>query len=245
MAEKTKIDMEQVIDFGFKAFGAGADDLFDGCDMAIEAWGKDRADSDNSGLLAMAYLWRRFGPPWRGGDNYKSLVDYTLTTADPYVFVWFHLGGCGLALSLGYFVHESLRHEAQQPENDWHRRFQEWWIATHPELDPRTKTTRARCVKDKCDEKVCTQAEAVIGEYPARPLSRQWRTDTGIVHRINRAVYDALKELERPVYIRDCAINIFGRCDDSDSPAERSMYAGYGVPKAAMDNHFSKGETDE
>lgn len=196
--------VRQVDEFGFKVCGAGGDELFDGHDLAIEAWGRERAEDENGGLIAMAYLWRRFGPPWRGGDDHKSLVDYTLTTEDPQIFLWLHLGGSGLAYSVGYLAHESIREEADRPMADWCKRYEDWW-------------------------------RAAIGESPDRTNPREWRTAGGLVYRVNRAVLDALRELERPVYVRDCALNLFGRCKDTYEPAERSLYAGYGVPKESMD----------
>lgn len=57
--------------------------------------------------------------------------------------------------------------------------------------------------------------------------------------RIRTAVIAAMREMLRPVYVRDVPINIFGRVTDeyaSDwEPAERSKYAGLGVPIEAMD----------
>ncbi len=237
--------MEQVVEFGFKVRGAGGDDIFDGPSLALEAWG-DRADDDNSALLAMAYVWRRFGPPWHGGDDHKSLVDYTLTTEDPHVFLWLHLGGSCLALSVGYLAHESIRAEVDRPINEWLRRYDDWWWTTHPEFASWEDTEESQekmntlYWQDREDKNVQAQSFAAIGAFPARLDNSKWRTDTGVVHRVNQAVFDALKELERAVYVRDCPINLFGRCNDSETPAERSRYAGYGVPKAAMDDYFSE-----
>lgn len=237
--------MQQVETFDFKVLGAGGDDLFNGYDMAIEAWGQDRADDKNGALLAMAYLWRRFGPPWRGGDDYKRLVDYTLTTDDPYVFLWLSLSGSGLACSMGYLAHESLRAEVDQPRRVWSECYVEWWNTMHPEFKSweDTKETLEKMAeiywRERYDEDVLAKACAAIGEFPGVPDHRQWRTDTGVVHRVNQALFDAMKELERPVYVRDCPVNLFGRCDESDTPAEQSKYAGYGVPKPAMDGLVS------
>ena len=243
--------MEQVDDFAFKVRGAGGDEICNGHELAIEAWGKERADDDDSALLAMAYLWRRFGPPWRGGDNYKSLVDYTLTTEDPHVFLWLALKGCGLALSVGYLVHESIHQEAHRPMTEWCKRYDDWWYTTHPEFkaweetEENRRKVRAVYWQERDNEDVLAAARAAIGEIPARVDRRQWRTKTGVVHRVNQAVFGAMKELERPVYVRDCPFNLLGRCADTDKPAEPSRYAGYGVPKAAMDKHFSEDDTQE
>ena len=184
--------MEQVNKIEFKVRGAGGDDIFDGPDMSQAIWG-DRANDPNSGLVAFAYLWRRFGPPWRGSDEYKDLASYTLTTSAPRVFLRIYPNGCSLAFSIAYIMCMEMRRAANETID----------LADHTQY-------------------------------------------TGIVRNVNRALYDAMKELERPVYIRDCPINILGRCDEAtdEFPAAKwSKYAGYGVPKAAMDNYFTEKES--
>lgn len=233
-------EMEQLGDCEFKLSGASSDDICDAHQLAQEAWG-DIAKDKNSGLLAMAYLWRRFGPPWSGGDDHKSLVDYTLTTNDSHVFLWIHLSGCGLFYSVGYLAHEKIKQKFHEPMTAWCERYDEWWWTTHPEFESwedfgeNQKKVSEVYWNERMDNAVITKAEAVIGQSPSRQDSRAWRSDNGVLRRVNQAIFDAMKELERPVYVRDCAFNLFGRCDDSDTPAERSKYAGHGIPKEAMD----------
>ena len=85
------MQITQAKEIGFKTTGALSNPFVDGPRLAREAWG-DRTDRKNSGLLAMAYLWRRFGPPWWGTDRQKKLVAYVLTTNDPDVFLELNLG---------------------------------------------------------------------------------------------------------------------------------------------------------
>lgn len=232
--------MQQIETLPFEIAGAAADDIVDGHALAIEAWG-DRASNKDSGLLAFAYLWRRFGPPWRGGDNHKSLVDYWLTTADPEVFLTLSLKGCGLALSVGYVANQTIRTEAHAPLNAWERRLREWWLGRHPEIaeledtEANHEIVSARYWKDRMNKELVDEAVLVIGEFPDSPDSSKWRDDTGVVHRVNQALFDALKELERPVYVRDCPFNAFGRCEAVGDSADTSKYAGYGIPREAMD----------
>ena len=52
--------------------GASMSEICDGFALAYAVYGE--ALDDNSGLLAFAYLWRRFRPPWWGSDDHKDLV---------------------------------------------------------------------------------------------------------------------------------------------------------------------------
>lgn len=232
--------MEQVYEFTEKMTGAAGDDIFDGDKIALEAYG-DRAKDKNSGLLAFSYLWRRFGPPWLGTDPHKKLVDYTLTTADPEVFLCMSLSASGLALCVSYRITRSLEAEHFKPWKEWESRFEEWWWKQHPEFEALddTEENREKAAKvywaERCKKEVTSKAVAAIGEFPRRAHSIPWREAGGVVTRANQAIFDALKELERPVYVRDIPINLFGRCDDSEESCEPSVYAGYGVGKPALD----------
>ena len=79
-------------------------------------------------------------------------------------------------------------------------------------------------------------AKVAIGMAPGFHRPKDWREADSLVRRVNEAVLAAMKELLRPVYVRDGALNILGRCADCfDDAAPQSKYAGYGVPKRAMD----------
>jgi hypothetical protein len=181
MSKTKHFIMDQLVDSNDKLCGAKGDDIVDGFTLARDAWG-EQCQQPNSGLTAFAYLWRRFGPPWRGGDPHKDLVSYTLTTKDTDVFLWITPSGSSLDLAVGYLTNVKIRR------------------------------VRRRL------------------KMPA-----DWRTGSRIQKRVNQALFDALKELERPVRVRDIAINIFGRCDYGRREAKESPYAGYPVPKEAMD----------
>ena len=232
--------MEQVSKFTERVHGAAGDDIVDAHALAIEAWG-ERCEDNNSGLLAFAYLWRRFGPPWRGGDDHKSLVDYTLTTSEPDVFLWIHLSGSSLSLCTGYLALESVGEEHRKPFCDWEEAFYEWWWSQHPEFEPweETEENKQKVSKMYWEDRVKTSiidaAKEQIGPFPDRHDPSKWRTIGGLVTRVNQALFDAMQELLTPVYVRDVPINLFGRCEDSDTAAPRSKYAGYGVPQEAMD----------
>ena len=126
----------QVDTFPGQVCGAASNDICDAHDLALEAWG-DACKDKNSGMLAFAYLWRRFGPPWRGGDDHKSLVDYYLTTPDEKVYLWVHLSCAGLFYSVGYMAATEIREERDRVVSEWHKRYEAWWWKQHPEYDPR------------------------------------------------------------------------------------------------------------
>ena len=232
--------MEQVSKFTEQVRGAAGDDIVDAHALAIEAWG-ERCEDNNSGLLAFAYLWRRFGPPWRGGDDHKSLVDYTLTTSEPDVFLWIHLSGSRLSLCAGYLAYESVGEEHRKPIVDWEVAFRQWWWDRHPEFESweETEENQKKVAEmywgDRMETRNIEAAEEQIGPFPIPSDPREWRTAGGTVRRVNQALFDAMQELLTPVYVRDVPINLFGRCEDTDTAAPRSKYAGYGVPQAAMD----------
>ena len=71
--------IQQIDTFSEKVSGALSGDLCDGLAMAERVYGPAAA-SPQSGLLAFAYCWRRFGPPWFGSDDHKELVKYILGT---------------------------------------------------------------------------------------------------------------------------------------------------------------------
>ena len=83
--------------------GAAHDDLVDGCKLADEAFG-DASRCENSGLTAMAYLWRRFGPPVNGNDEYKDLAAYYLTTSDEDVVLGIRTSGSPLRYGVFYIA---------------------------------------------------------------------------------------------------------------------------------------------
>ena len=244
--------MEQVNKLSERAFGAGADDIMDGHELAIEAW-KERVLAPNSGLLAFAYLWRRFGPPWHGSDPHKDLCGYILTTSEPDVFLTIHPKGAGLAYGVGYLAYEAVRKEHGRPRMEWEEKVLQYWMAQHPEIafdsHESWEASERRRVSDlfytdRENESWIVIACKSIGEPPDRDDFKPWRERTGVSLRVNQALFDALKELERPVYVRDVAINIFGRCDDNrDTAAKPSKYAGYGISQKALDELIA--EPDE
>jgi hypothetical protein len=240
-------EMAQAVDLPKGVRGARGDDIFNGYVIAQEAW-PDLCDDDNSSLTAFAYLWRRFGPPFYGSDPHKDLCRYILTTSDPDVWLIVCPNACSIEYGIGYLKSVALQEEHAKPFREWEEKFESWWLEQHPEITltdetPKDEVERISGLfwKDRLDGSITKKAVESIGEYPGRQIDPDnWRTCGGVCQRVNQAIYDALRELLRPVYIRDCAINLFGRCDDGVDAAEPSRYAGLGCPREQLDELLRK-----
>jgi len=230
--------MEQMTSDGQIWSGAALDNK-----LIFEALGAG-VEEPHSGATAFAYLWRRFGPPAHGSDEHKNLCCYYLTTNRSDVALSVYPKALPLFYSIGYLLSCALRRELERPEREWgDARFQ-WWLSLHPEM--RTKEKQAISEAYWADMLLPETAERVaeaIGEFPReQDFDSRWVPWCGmpkLAMRINRCLYAAMRELLRPVYVRDVPITIFGRITDEEaeqqSDAPRSKYAGYGVPLAAMD----------
>jgi hypothetical protein len=231
--------------------GAKASDVADGHKLAIEVYGPlgltDDDSRNNSGLTAFAYLWRRFGPPIYGSDSHKELCCYYLTTEDPQVFLFVSPSGSGLAYAFGYMVKKSLERkhfkETCGPLLAWNKKFETWWIKRNKETFPILRSNKAYKDASESDKQLVAEAfsdvrwgqnaqtdlaEKDIGKYPGR-------TEHSKASRhIQDTLKKAMRELLRPVYVRDAAINILGRCDDTDDSVESSEFAGIGIPQAPL-----------
>ena len=238
---KRRWQMRQLDRMPYRVAGCAASELFVGRDIAREAWG-DGADTPD--FPALSYLFRRFGPPLYGSDDHKCFCDYRLTTPDPDVILCLTLKGTPLS----YSVHEM--HNAAWDEADaeifrkWENAFAGWWVEQSPDWQTWEKEEASKRFAADCfSSEVVKRAAASIGEFPTaerRAWSRSeasWREGPERVKRLNGAIFEACQELLRPVFVRDVAINILGHVPDKAvrRDVQPSKYAGYGVPKAALD----------
>lgn len=235
-----KFVMKQMLKWPKFGCGAKGDDLVNGDDIAKEAFGS-KAKNKNSGLLAFPYLWRRFGPPWSGSDDHKELCQYLLTTPDPEVWLTIGPSGSRIDLAVGYIASKAIAEERARPYQEWEKTFETWWLARkNIRLTKRTPKKEVERIadlywKDRLSGKLPKAAIKVCGEYPARHDPKEWRTVGGLMARVNQALFDALTELKRPVFVRDVPINIFGRCNAGrENAVECSKFAGYGCDRLAM-----------
>uniref|UniRef100_A0A6M3LRN7 Uncharacterized protein n=1 Tax=viral metagenome TaxID=1070528 RepID=A0A6M3LRN7_9ZZZZ len=229
--------IQQADGFACPVHGAAAGSLADCSALAAHAWGEPCRDG-NSGLIAFGYLWRRFGPPWAGTDSYKKLVSYILTTPEPDVWLEMMLSGNALPLCVGYIVDLSIERELHAVWDAWECRLYDWVGQQHPDVADSSEDFWRRV--DQYRKNLPAEAIAAIGQAPGRtPDPRDWQTCGGPISRVCTALVVAMRELLRPVYVRDIPINVLGRCGDCSEPASRSPYAGFGVPKNAMDERIA------
>ena len=239
---------EQVARCKGKWAGASADGLMSGHALAVSALGK-RAAGRDSGLRAFAYCWRRFGPPWHGSDPHKDLCSYCLTTPNPGVMLRVYPSGSPIAYGVGYMARRHFTTDHEEPLLCWHEKHEKWWLAQDPERQAMEPEARAEAYfEDMVDRDVHASAVAAIGQCPRLPLPRSWRRLRGPIHEVNAALFAALRDLLRPVWVRDVPINILGRVSDGQARElpgiEPSPYAGYGVSRRALNNLRKKERTD-
>lgn len=232
--------MESVWELPEGVTGAAGDDLVNGHALALEAWGSG-ADQDNSSLTAFAYLWRRFGPPWLGSDDYKDLGKWVLTTADPEVWLVMRPGSSGICYGTAYLSTRAIQDEHVRPYVAWEQAFKEWWCDQQADVDwghwdattpEQRKAVSERFCAQRCQADVVKRSEQVIGPYPPWQSTDDWRNGSAVMRRVNLALFDAMLELLRPVAIRDQTFHLLGFCEATDENAPRSRYAGFGLRSA-------------
>lgn len=211
-----------------KLRGCAGSDVFEGHDLAVEAWGED-ANYADSGLTAFAYLWRRFGPPTMGSDPYKDLCRYLIGTPMPGVYLMLNLKGSPLAYGVGYTATEEVHDLIRRPEAEYWTKVSQW-AAENGHRNAITLTL------DKSKAAAWEQARATLGPPPDPPDLARWREIEGPVGDLNRAVFECLREMLRPVYIRDVYLNIFGTTGEGlDGAVKPSKYAGLGIAREPLD----------
>jgi hypothetical protein len=218
-------------------YGCAGSDEFEGADLAREAWGEEAEHAD-SGLTAFACLWRRFGPPRYGSDNYKQLCRYVIGTPHHDIYLTLGLSGSPLVHAVGYLAPAAFRAALLAPAREWCGRLDRW-AREHGHDDGMLLSLDARLADDY------HRAREELGPPPARPDLSRWRELEGPVGDLSRAVFAALRELLRPVSIRDVPINILGTTGEPwDHEARPSRYAGLGVPVGAMDALLEESPAD-
>lgn len=213
--------MVNVEKFPGRMTGASSSGIASCRDLAGEAWG-ERADTAEAGIASFAYLWRRFGPPPIGSDPHKDICTYYLGTPLDKCLLSVSPRGCWIGV--GYLIPEKMQHEIHRPTTEWWKRFGSF----------AAKNSDHKNIWDaSTDKELMARAQKAIGPLPPRHYG-DWRKAPKLIRSINRALLDAMRELLRPVPVRDSTINILGICDPWDADAPASELAGYGVPLGVM-----------
>lgn len=110
----THPDIAQVYDLsGWDICGGGP--IYSGSDAAEVVFPDLQEDMR---AVQFLYLFRRFGYPIHGGDSYKSLVDYFLSTPDPEVVLWCKPGS-SLRWSFGVGISPAFSVVAYDANRQW------------------------------------------------------------------------------------------------------------------------------
>lgn len=193
--------------------GSNGSEIFCGYKAGQEVFGETPKDS---GLTLFAYLWRRFGPPEHGCDDYKSLACWVLTTPMEGAYLSLTPSGSAIEYSVGHLVTHDLGERINKPIESWWKRHERLWIKLHPKA-PAYHYWGWNTPKG----------------FPRRPIG-----DKTLVAELNAALRVSLNDLLRPVYVRDVPMNALGVLDHTKRQrrvAERSRYAGYGCDLDAIE----------
>lgn len=130
----------------------GSDMVYDPHDKARDIFGEPDRDCRGDQFL---YLFRRFGYPMFGWDDYKSLVSYYLTTPDPQVVLWCKPYSSPW-LSFGYGIHPELSETAERAELEWRR------------TEPRLLTWQEQPVYQRIDRAIRAAMNELFRPVPIR-----------------------------------------------------------------------------
>jgi len=187
-----------------------------------------------------AYLFRRFGYPLHGWDDYKELVRYNVTTPMEGVVLTIS-PSLDTSLCFGYLlradVYAKIAYEEFRSLIYWTKKFKRWAAknyraipvdqlycpASRRDLDrawaawPGSDTKRFWDYKtDQC-EKLRKRYRSIEPLFPRQSL-HDWQILPAdwVSVKATKALIAAMKDLLRPVNIRDWWVNIEGRVHDDD-----------------------------
>lgn len=141
-----------------------------------------------------AYLFRRFGYPNRGWDDYKELVTYYLTTPHPGMVLEItpYVGGTS-AISLRFLVETSTSYAieayAQRHRNEWKVRSLDW--------------AEAQGLPDWMQEWVRIYNTEYRAAFPDVPLAENWRQTVNFYFPLGEEGTNAYELTNRVVQFRE------------------------------------------
>lgn len=235
-----------------------------------------------------AYLFRRFGFPNAGSDDFKELCRYFLTTTHPGMIMSIvPYSGGDSSISISFMVSHETRADCeewyQRSRNARDQRFIEWiekqgripewadnffvelqekgwpvpegvsgWSRIMPSLAMLTyhhdKNTTSKTLLPKelvwyqsvKEDYAKVDTDGDPGLDYRDPDWRNW-DDEDPMKPYAKAIHDTLQELKRPVWIRDCAINAWGPCEEPDEEHDEEEVGGEGKPLQSADYADSAG----
>lgn len=192
-----------------------------------------------AGIVFM-YLFRRFGYPRFGWDGLKKLTQYHITTPMAGVALTVEpnvTGGGTFGYMLREDIDQACTEEDRKPNMDWFKRCVTWTIESYGieiiqtfETDPDTLNRVFNAwgadkeeddFKDKDhirtafyddQSKLFFKYTDMYAELEPRPKPTRIedRPDDSIIKQCHTALCTAIKDLLRPVYVRDVMFNIRG-----------------------------------
>lgn len=211
------------------------------------------------------YLFQRFGYPRFGWDGYKELVQYHITTPMAGVVLTVRpnvTGGGTFGYTLRDDIHQQCEKEERKPYEDWTEQFEAWALKEHDieiirmfeQDNDKLNRMWQKWGADKEDRNFTSERDAynafftdqaairvkyteLFKEIAAFPeiLPPKDRPADSIMKQVHVALCDTIRDLLRPVHVRDVMINIAGKVvwdeslnQDKDS-VKYAATAGCGV----------------
>lgn len=149
------------------------------------------------------YCYRRFGPPNCPADSYKETVCYLLATRRSGLVLCVSIRAPGEKVSFGYLLnpldHKEARAECLRRQSVRAKQFDAWMRRTGRSAQP--------------DGSASTEDHlAFNSEFPRRDSAKT----QGVLGEVHRALAAALREMARPVEVRDSLFNVLGPVDSSE-----------------------------
>lgn len=154
------------------------------------------------GGTTFTYCYRRFGPPNAPADQYKETACYLLATQLSGLVLSVSIRAPGEEASFGYLLnpldHKEARAECLRRQSVRAKQFDAWMRRTGRSAQP--------------DGSASTEDHlAFNSEFPRRDSAKT----QGVLGEVHRALAAALRDLARPVEVRDALFNVLGPVDGS------------------------------
>ena len=182
---------------------------------------------------ALLYLIRRFGYTEWGGDDHKEVCCYFLPTeiSELYVSISVKWTNAWVSSSFSDGGEDSLywacETEARRPYQEWHERCRGWVAAQGRSFSGNIRPT------DEDEE--LREAYKTIEPFPPNYIEPE---PGSLRHKVLTAFEEALRDLLRPVFVRDVPINIMGKVE----PVWSDKKEAYDIDLDLVKPHWTAGK---